>query len=106
MFFRSCSSIFLSSELANGKYTLSLSSFTVCYVSVFEADPDLSNEGTLFCAMSLSLSLLNGFSEYDYDTFCFYVCKLPILSWILSSVGFINGILEDMILCFKFFCLF
>ena len=39
----------------------------MCYVPVFGADPDLSNVGTLFCAMSLSLSLLNGFSEYDSD---------------------------------------
>ena len=44
-----------------------VSSFTVCSVSVFEADPDLSNEGTLFSAMYLSLSLINGFSEYDSD---------------------------------------
>ena len=56
--------------------------------------------------MSFSLSLLNGFSEYDYDVFCFFVSKLPILSWSLSFVGFINGILEDMILCFDLFYLF
>ena len=106
MFVGSCSSIFLSSELANGKYLFLVSSFTVCSVSVFEADPDLSNEGTLFCSVSLYLSLLNGFSEYDYDAFCFFVCKLPISSWILSSVVFIKVILEDMALFFEFFCLF
>ena len=78
----------------------------MCFVSVFEADPYLSSEGNLFCAVYLSLSLLNGFSEHDYDAFCFSVSKLPILSWILSSVLLINGILEDMVLCFYLFCLF
>ena len=69
MFVGSCSYIFLSSELANGKDIFLVSSFTVCSVSVFEEDPDLSNEGILFSAMCFSLSLLNGFSEYDYDAF-------------------------------------
>ena len=78
----------------------------MCSVSVFEEDPDLSNEGTLCSAISFSLSLLNGFSEYDSYAFCFSVCKLPIPSWTLSSVGFINGVLEYMILCFDLFYLF
>ena len=39
----SCYSIFLSSELANDKYHFLVSSFTMCSVSVFEEDPDLSN---------------------------------------------------------------
>ena len=52
--------------------------------------------------MYFSLSLINGFSEYDSDAFCLSVCKLPILSWILSSVELINGILEDTIPCFDF----
>ena len=69
----SCYSIFLSSELANGKYRFLVYSLTVGSVSVFEEDPYLSNEGILFSAMYFSLSLLNGFSEYDYDAFCFYV---------------------------------
>ena len=60
------------------------------------------NEGNLFSAMSFSLSLLKGFSEYESDAFCFSFCGLPISSWILSYVGLINGILEDMILCFLF----
>ena len=84
---------FLSYELANGNDIFLVSSFTVFYVSVFEEDPDLFNEGNLFSAMYFCLSLLNGFSEYDSDGFYFYVCKLPISSWILSFVGFINGIL-------------
>ena len=78
MFVGSCYSIFLSSELGNGKDIFLVSSFTVYSVSVFEADPDLCNEGTLFCAMSLSLSLIIGFSEYDYNAFCFSVWNLPI----------------------------
>ena len=44
-------------------------------------------------------------SYYETDDF-FSVCKLPILSWILTSVGLINIILEDMILCFYLFYLF
>ena len=83
-----------------------VSTVTVFYVSVLEEEPDWSNEGNLFNAMSFYLSLINGFSEYDSDAFCFSVCKLPILSWILSSVGLINGILEYMILCFDMFYLF
>ena len=46
------------------------------------------------------------FSEYDADAFCFSVYKLPISSYILSSVGFINEILEDMISCFDLFHFF
>ena len=83
-----------------------VSSFNVCSVSVFEEDPDLSNEGTLFSAMFFSLYLLIGFSDYYSNDFCFSVCKLPLSSWILSSVGLINGILEDMILCFDLLYLF
>ena len=80
MSFGSSPAIFLSSELDNCKDRFLVSRLSVCYVSVFEADPDLSNEGTLLCAISLS--------------------------WFLSSVGFIKGILEDTILCFELFCLF
>ena len=92
--------------MANDKDLFLVSSFTVCSVSVFEEDPDLSNEGALFSAMYFSLSLLNIFSEYDYDAFCFSICKSPISPLILSFVGLTNEILEDMIFCFDLFYLF
>ena len=78
-----------------------VSIFTVSYVSVSKGDLDLCNEGNLFSAMYFSISLLIGFPKYEYDAFCFSVFRSPI-----SSVGLVNGILEEMILYFDFFYFF
>ena len=43
---------------------------TVCYVSVLEADLDLSNEVNLFNSMFFSLYFLIGFSGSLCDAFC------------------------------------
>ena len=73
-----------------------VSSFTVFSVSVFEEDPDLSNEGTLFSAMYFSLSLLNEFSEYDSDTFfsCLQVTNI-VLDFIFRWIDQWNIIRHD-----------
>ena len=84
-----------------------LSCFSVHSVSVFEADPDLSNEGTdLFLPSSFSVFSVTVFESdpdlsYEVTLVCAIVC-----SWLLSSVESTKGILEDTILYFELFCLF
>ena len=78
-------------------------SVTVYSVSVPEEDPDLPNAVNLFSAMSFSVSWILGFSKSESDAFCLSVFKLPNVSLIWSSFGWINGILEDMILCLDLF---
>ena len=76
-----------------------LSCFSVRYVSVCEADPDLSNEGTdLFLPSSFFVFSVTVF-EADPDLsnegtlVCAFSCYL-----LLSSIESIKGVLEDMIL--------
>ena len=59
-----------------------MSSFTVSFVSVFEEEFDLSNEGNLFGAIYFSIFSLIGFSKYESYAFCLSVFKLTISSWI------------------------
>ena len=72
-------------------------------VSVLEEGLYLSNEFNLFNVMSLSESLLIGFSFSVSDAPCWSVFKLPITCLTVSSVVLINGVLEDMILCLDIF---
>ena len=80
-----------------------MSSVTVSSVSVLEEDLDLSHEVNLSNAVSFFISLLIGFSKYEYDALCSSIFKLQILTLIWSSFGLINRILEDTILCLDLF---
>ena len=67
MYFGSSPANFLSSELDNCTDLFLLYIFSICYVSVFEADPDLSNEGTdIFLLSSFSVCSVT-FFEADPD---------------------------------------
>ena len=77
-----CYLILLSSELDDDIDLFLVSSFTVSSVSFFKEDFDLSNEVNLFSAMSFSISLLIGFSKYEYNAFYLTVFKLPTASLI------------------------
>ena len=80
-----------------------MSGVTVSYVSVLEADLDLSNEANLFNAMSFAVSLIIRFSNSVCDTFCWSVFKLPIRYLTVYYFGWINRLLKDMIFCLDLF---
>ena len=98
--------VFLSYKLADEIDLVLVSSVTVSYVSVLEEDLGLSNEVNLFNAMYFSVFFLIRFSNSVCDAFCWSIFKLPIMSLTVSYVGWINGILNDMMLCLDIFLLF
>ena len=94
---------FLSSKLADEIDIVLVFGVIVSSVSILEEDLDLSNEVNLFNAMYFSVTLLIGVSYLVCDAFYWSVLKLPINSLTVSSVGCINGIIEDTILCIDLF---